>query len=349
MERRSRIPVRTGVATLLVVAALALPAAAGASPLTTHPVAGTQDVAACLTPSRCVVGGYTTKVVGDVVPLANGVPGRTSVVRGSQSISGISCPSSKGCLALVRTSNDVRTELVSINPAGTVTGKPLTFALPSGAALFRISCETLTRCVLVGDNIAATPPAIEVASFNGKRLTFHEVVMPKKTVEVIMQAVSCAGPTCDAVGYVDKGTSTLGVSLEISGASTFQLHTIATDSLDAVSCVGVGRCYAAGTTGAGGVILTLESGSVTLSSTIPGVNLSSIACIEVSCTAAGEEEAQSPSTDLTWGALVPATSGVAGTPVAVEAAVALTGAASDGRTVVVVGGAQGPGSVVGIQ
>jgi hypothetical protein len=348
MEQRSRISVGTALVALAAAASLALPAPAGATTPGTHAVSGTQSVAACLTPSRCVIAGYTSKVVGDVVAVTNGVPGRTSVVHGSQSISGVSCPTSKGCWALVRTSNDTRVELVSINPAGVVTGKPRSFPLPNGAALFRISCVTLTRCVLVGNNIAVTPPTIEVATFNGRSLTYHQVAVGKKALEVIMQAVSCDGASCDAVGYLDEGASSVGVSLEIRAPNSLVLHTIAKVGLDAVSCISPQRCYAAGTSGTGGVVLMLASGVVALNSPVPGVNLSSIACVGSACTAAGEEQAQSPSTDVTWGAVVPTSEGVPGTTGAIEAAVALTGAATAGGAVVVVGGAQGPGSIVGI-
>src|SRR5271154_5550920 len=157
MEKLSGTALGGVGAAILLAVSLAAPAGASPAVVTTHALSGTQTAIACLTPSRCVAVGYTNKVVGDVVALTNGVPGRTSRIAGSQSISGVSCPSSKGCWALVRTSNVSHAELVSINPAGVVAGRPKSFVLPSGAALFRISCESLKRCELVGDNIAVTP------------------------------------------------------------------------------------------------------------------------------------------------------------------------------------------------
>jgi hypothetical protein len=337
---------RRGVAAIVALVVLVSPSESSAT-TTTRAVAGSQGSIACLTPTRCVAVGYTSKVVGDVVSLTRGVPGRTSVVAGSQSVSGVSCPSSRGCVALVRTISSARAELLSINAHGIAT-RARSFALPGGVALFRIACVSLRRCVLVGDDIADVPPPIVVASFDGTSLHLHLVRVPAKTVETVMQAVTCAGGTCDEVGYLDTGSSAIGVSLEISGETAFALHAAGSDLLDGVACTAT-LCYAVGTTGTGGVVDALTRGAVVSRSPIQGVELSAIACGATDCTAVGRLAAQPPSTDLTWGALVPIPSGAPGAPVVVEASAALTGVAGDGTAIVAVGSAQGAGSVVAVE
>jgi hypothetical protein len=325
----------------------AVEASASPTTYTTHPIAGFQSHVACLTPTRCVVGGYNIHGQADVVVVNGGVPGHVSLIPASQDVYGISCPNAAGCVALVRDKTDVGTELVTINAAG-VTGHPVTYPDPNGAAIFAIACTSLRSCTLAGNNLTSTPNSIELATWNGARLTFHRIPGVAKSTFTVIEGVACVATTCDVVGYSNTHSLNVGISLIDHGGTAFKLHTVANDSLYGVSCISPARCYADGFNQAGGIFVVLTNGALTSSTPTVGVSYYGITCSGASCVAAGQESAVQPSTAFTWGAVVNFTNGTASTPIPVETSSKLYSVASKGPTVAVLGQAQKLGDVVGI-
>ena len=247
----------------------------------------------------------------------------------------------------MRDKTDVGTELATINAAG-IPGRGVTYATPAGAALFRLSCVSLRSCTLAGNNLLTTPNGTEIATWNGARLTFHRLAGLAKTSDTVIEGISCVSSTCDVVGYFSRGATNVGLSETDHGGRTFALHTVAADSLYGVSCISSSRCFADGFNPSGGVFVSLTNGALATSTPTHGVDLFGLVCTAAACVADGQENAQPPSTDFTWGAVLSVTNGVATTPIAITAASKLYAMAGAGSTIAVLGATQKVNSIVGI-
>jgi len=330
---------------MLAAAALALAApAASAAPrqgsldtYTSKGVSGYQFVVSCLSAKLCVLGGYNGKGVGDIVPVRNGTPQAAVTFKGTSAVYGVSCPNPSGCVALARTSNDVGAVFAAIGKSGKVT-KSAKVSLPPLVSLQHLSCTRLTSCEVVGlDDTGFARYAIEVGSWNGKKLTLHKTKVYKGDVTVT--DIACIGTSCDVAGYIlGSNSKDTGFDLTVSHGSIGKLHTAADDALYGISCVSASRCYADGfSTGPSGegLVVTANNGTIGSPHSVSG-DLAGIACAGSSCTAVG-------SAGSTEGEIGGVSSGVPGTPDVFPGIGPVNGVAVIGGMFFAIG-SSGPGS-----
>ena len=302
-------------------------------------VGGIPTDIACMTATACVAAGYNSHSVGDVIALRHGAPTHVSVIAGTQAVYSVSCPSSAGCIGLVRTGNDIGTELAVINAAGVVT-RVLRYSTPAGTNLGHLSCVALTRCVLAGGNLFSTPPSIEVAWWNGASLSFHRVGVPGKPTSTIVTDVACIATTCDVVGYLSRLSSYTGISLQVTGTTGFHLHTVGHDLLYADACASAVRCYAVGYTATSGVLVTLVNGSATTTKTSL-TDLSDISCAGSLCSTVAQTPAVPASPGKYWGVVYTVVNGSFAATTDVPQATSLGQVAQVGASWAAVGSAPG--------
>jgi hypothetical protein len=333
-------------AVAICAAALAAsPLPAGAAGATNRVFSGYDGVVSCLSTVRCVVGGYDTRGVGNVVVVTGGVPGHVSTVAGSQGIFDISCPNATGCVALARTSDDEGADFLTINAEGVVTGSKKV-ATQTGDVAEVLSCVTLTDCETAGLDVLSTPEDYQIGSWNGSKLVEHRIAAPRSSDDTTVTGISCKGPTCDVVGYIQQRATETGISIKVTGGTRFALHTVGHDSLYAVSCASASVCYADGFDPGGGVIVKLTNGLLGASTPSPDVDLFGIACANSDCTAGGKELATSPSSDAYWGAVLTVVAGAITSTATVEVSSGFEDVSRVGNAYAAVGLSQGAGSEV---
>jgi hypothetical protein len=285
-----------GAAIILAViaATLAAPGAAGAATGTDRNFAGFGNDVSCLSATRCVVVGYNTKGVGDVVPVVHGAPGKAKTVPKTSFVYGVSCPSAKGCVAVADPNSGAGAAVVPINSKG-VPGKAAHPSTSAGDALTHIACTTRTSCTLVGTNIFTSPASIVMSTWNGKKLTRHTVKSVKGSSSTVVEGVTCVGTTCYVAGYAVSGPKVTGFVVRTSHGKPGKLQTVAGDNLYDVGCKNSTHCWAVGFDQAGGVIVTLSSAKMTARKHVHAP-LAGIACRDSACTAVGEQLPVSPQT-----------------------------------------------------
>jgi hypothetical protein len=335
---------RAAVAGVLILVVLAMSTGTTlAAGLRNESVKGVQFAASCLSRTLCVLAGYTPGGVGDIVVVHNGVPGHVSTVATLQGVVSVSCPSASGCVAIGNQAG-VGVRFVEVNASGVVTSSRLV-TVPAGVVLSRVACTKLTACAVAGTDIFLSPTAIEVGSWNGSILKLHAVSPPKGTTDVAVEGLSCWGAACDLVGYLEKGVTVTGYVVTATDGKPGHLQSVPGDSLEGVSCMSASRCYAAGYTQAGGLIVTLNSGKASSPQHVKP-DLFAIACAGSSCTAVGEELPPSPSADAFWGAIVTVSSGKATSTQAISESGGYNGVGRIGSDFTAVGSAQKIGSEV---
>jgi len=257
----------------------------------------------------CVVDGYNNHGVGDVVAIRNGVPGRTSTIKHTQGMYGVSCPNKSGCIALGRPGNDVGAVFVDINSSGLVTGSKLV-KVPPGVTLSSIDCASLRNCMVAGTDFFTTPAGIEVGSWNGRKLRLHLVPVPRSGSLTTVGGISCQGSWCVVAGYVTKGTSSLGLVLTVHNGNPRRLRTVPGDFFYGVACTSSARCYASGFVAHGaGIVVTLNGGVAGSSQHFKSADMFGIACGRTTCTSVGEELAPPSSGNSYWGVIATLTGG----------------------------------------
>jgi hypothetical protein len=214
-----------------------------------------------------------------------------------------------------------------------------------GTGLDRIACSSTKLCELAGTGASGS---IEVASWNGRALSLHQVAAPAGWTDATAERIACAGSTCEVVGYAERGAAVDGLAMPVRAGRPGAVSVAPGDSLYGVACPTATLCYAAGYSANGGVVLAVENG-------VPGPptnvmpDLFGIACHRSACTAAGEQPPPSGvsaagefygtlvtlnGTTLTAGAQVTASGGYT--------SVAIAGA----NGIIAVGAAQGSGSEI---
>jgi hypothetical protein len=330
---RRHLPSR---AALLASAALAItliltaaPAGASGWRLTSHPVAGDEQAAGCLTPTLCVVTGLLSGGRGDAVAVRRGVPGPVSTIA-SEGLLSVSCPGPAGCVALGQPPDGDGVQLVRIGRAATITGTAV-LAWPAQAPAIAISCTSVTSCVVAGFDPATSPQSIVIGAWNGRRLTVRRLARPAGTRAPDIDGLSCAGASCVAVGSVErKNAPSENLIVTISHGRPVGTRLMPGPvELEAVSCTSATRCYAAGYApsgpNGGGAVVTLTGGVPGPARLVTPI-LTGIACRGTACVAAGE--LPRPSLE-NYGALMPVT---AGRPGAVTKVTASGGYRAIGRS-----------------
>ena len=200
---------QVGTACLLAGGALALSATGTAQAATpvSHHLSTTEDDISCLKASLCVaVGESSSKGTGrgNVVTLSNGAQsGRQAIENSAEQLYSVSCPSSAGCWAVGPQTSGANLVFVKISSGGRAV-KAVRVKEPAGDQLGRISCVSMTSCQLAGLSFFSSPTAIEMAVWNGKKLTsLHKVSTPRKSSDTSIQRISCWHSDCAAVGYTE--------------------------------------------------------------------------------------------------------------------------------------------------
>ena len=314
--------------------------------LSSHPVTGFQFGVSCISTTLCVVTGYDDGGVGDVVDIHKGVPGPVSVIAGTKAVYTVSCPAGAGCVALGVTSNDVSPVLVTIGPSGAVESSK-TLSVPPGVSLVRISCVSLTTCELSGTDIFTSPVMLEMGRWDGAKLTLQHVPLPHGASAPALEALSCSGSQCVAVGSAFSGSNSEGLVLRTTGGTPV-LHTVADASIYGVACTSSSLCYGAGFTRTGGLAMTIKSGVASSTVTLTQGDMMAIACRASSCTAVGEKLAPpgAPAKDVYYGVLVGLSDGKVTSSEMVPASGGFTNVAQYGGAYAAVGAAQGKGTEV---
>jgi hypothetical protein len=308
-QSRFRLPVIALSGIVTVSGLIAGAPTASASTAASHTVPGHQAGVSCLSKSLCVLVGYNSQSMGDVVVLRDGVTVSQAVVPGSKAFYSVSCSEGAGCVAAGQNTNDTQLMLVTLNSSGAIVStKSLT--LKTGVTLTRISCVTTSSCALSGDDIFVSPAGLDIGHFDGHAVTVSQVPAPTGTSAPSLQAVSCSGTTCAAVGSAFKGADVDGLVLRSVGWAKPQLYVVPNYSLYGISCVSGSVCYAAGSTRTGGIVIPVTKGRAGTAATVRP-DLMGIACRASTCVSAGENLAPpgAPRNDNYYGALVTTVSG----------------------------------------
>jgi hypothetical protein len=268
--------------------------------VTDHTISGDETSVSCLTASRCVAVGSQTppppRSHGLVVTLTNGQQNRAVVLRRSSVIDSVSCRKS-GCWAIGDPVHGTGAYLVKISSAGRPAAER-TVPLPARTTLDAIWCASMRSCEIAGADNRTRPSAIEIGTWNGKKLRLHQVRV-KGSKRMSMKAISCWHSDCEAVGVDTAGpgfNDYHGLILTTAGGKPARLNA---DSgypgLDSVSCISAKTCYAT----ASGPALTVRRGVVTHGQGSGG-SFYAIECTGSECEAAGELPKPQYSTSDGW-------------------------------------------------
>lgn len=317
---------------LLAVVPALFPSPRVPGPDATHALPGTQLTVSCMTASTCVAAGLTGGR-GDLVSLRAGVADHVALVGKVNEVNDVSCPNQSGCVGIALGEKGL--VFITTNVDGAITSTK-TAKVPFDNEITLLSCRSLSLCEVGGDDFFGTRERWVLGSWNGSQLSLHTVTVPDHPVGGAgMNALSCVGESCTAVGYTVSGLLHLGLSVTEEANKTFHAHTEASEALDGVSCVSSAVCYAS----ASGVILRLVNGVATARTDVADANLTSIACRGTSCEAAGQTASMTSSSQV--GLVVRVSSGVSATPITVVGSENLTAIAMVGAAYTAVGGAAG--------
>jgi hypothetical protein len=326
---------------------LATGSAEAATP-TSHHVSGSEIQVSCLTATRCVAVG-TSGLHGNVDTLTSGAQTHSTVVRSSEVLESVSCPTRSGCWAVGPQTGGANLLLVRINSSGRV-AKAIKVKAPTGDVLGALSCVSMTSCELAGVSFFTSPQGIAVGSWNGRRLTsVHTVRGPRGASSTSIESISCWRSHCAVVGFAHlSGLKFDGVVVTTSGGKPGRLHTAASDLFYGVSCVSATRCYADGF-GSGstaGLVVTLNRGAASHRHVLATADLFSIECAGSTCVAAGKVLDNSAPAFYD-GVLQPVSAGaLSGSLTTVSVSGGYTGIARRGPGFAAIGASQGSGSEV---
>jgi hypothetical protein len=285
----------TSAVGLVMVAALSLPASAGAESEVTA-LAGSAQALACPTTTLCYavaeLGPLERSQTG-VVTIVGGHEKRYQRVRSAFSLSGISCPTSGFCLAVGSTPSLVRGVLVEVR-----NGKiAKTSQLPWVPDV--VDCPSAEGCVIVGHTMVHRNKIVFntllVAVVSGTTVkAFHEQRFSGKSVGAA--GLSCASTSaCELAGSTEPGGhyffEAIGAGATLGSPHFSQL--LDTDNDVGVACpAGQSICYLTGRSLSApqGVLYSATIGGSTLTQVSTfNAELFHLSCLTVAqCTGAGD-------------------------------------------------------------
>ena len=180
---------------------------------------------ACPSARSCVAVGYQNNGTGNARPLAESWNGRSwhtqhlPLPHGSPggALSAVSCTAPGACTA-VGTSFSSTGQPLAERWNGTSWQSETTVA-PDGyqasvseISLAGVSCSSATTCTAVGDYAPGNAAETFAEAWDGTSWRLEFVALPPGTEQALMNGVSCARPTCTAVG-ADFGPSGAIVTL----------------------------------------------------------------------------------------------------------------------------------------
>jgi hypothetical protein len=291
-----------GLGAALAALLAAATAAAAAGSVRSASVPGFLGAGGCLNARVCVAGGETPNGVGELFTVIHGRPGKPHLIKKTFGIFSISCPSSRGCVALGMTGGPILSAgevLAFINSSGRVTR---TVRVPGtyNQELSQLACTTLTNCELAGVNLAATPKEqrrlrptwLVVGHWNGHSIRLHHIVEPNAQTndEPAVEQVSCARSACYVVGYWRNFMTEAytGFVWHIQHGTPDGLRQIQGHQLYGIACTTSTICYAtddAPVSGSGSVD-TLRDGRISSRKPVGDVAVG-IACRSSTCVESG--------------------------------------------------------------
>ncbi len=220
---------------------------------------------ACTDVSHCVAVGDAGTALHSTDGGRRWSRGRTGV---DVPLSGVACPARDRCVAV----GDGNTVLTSRDGGRHWHRVDAGIGVADGVA-----CSSATVCAVVTANATET-----IETINGRTWAAGTVPFSPLAALSPLEAVSCAAPTCVAVG--SKGL----VARSVDGGATWSAGQAPTTvDLEAVSCTSSTRCLAAGAEGA--VLTSVDGGATWSASALPnGEMILGLACPTPSaCTAVG--------------------------------------------------------------
>jgi hypothetical protein len=225
-----------------------------------------QGVSCLSSSAACMAVGWSAPVDFDFGPtlaeLWNGISWKLRVtpnITGALPalLNGISCPSSKVCIAVGETFNASGTELLLAESWNGSTWRITPAPNPAGSAdttLNAVSCTSSTSCIAVGLYVNGSEVGLTLAeAWNGK--TWRIQTMPKvaASTDSRLDAVSCiSASACTAVGATHNSSGNEVTLAEVWNGKTWKVEatpnpTGATSSvLSGVSCPSSSDCVAVG-------------------------------------------------------------------------------------------------------
>lgn len=218
------------------------------------------NAVSCSTGGTCEAVGYYDTSAGTLA-LAEAFNGTTWSQQSVPSLSGVSFPDLNGVSCSTPTSCEAVGSGLAEKLSGT-TWTAQSIATPTGGSspwLSGVSCVDASSCEAVGffENSAAAEVAL-TEKWNGTTWSSQSNHDPSGSTSSVLNAVSCAGGTCEAVGdYTNSSGKYLGLA-ERWGGAAWNLQTppspaSAMDTyIEGVSCTSSDGCESGGYFGTGG-------------------------------------------------------------------------------------------------
>jgi hypothetical protein len=172
-------------------------------------------------------------------------------------LNGISCTSSKACIAVGETSNASGTDLPLAESWNGTIWKITPTPNPAGSAdteLNAVSCTSSTSCTAVGLHVNGSETGLTLAEvWNGTAWSIQTTPKPAGSTNSALDAVSCASASaCTAVGDAYNGQGTEVTLAESWNGKTWSVEATpnpagaASTLLTGVSCPSPTTCFAVG-------------------------------------------------------------------------------------------------------
>lgn len=292
---------------------------------------------------NCVAVG-TDNDEGVVVPITDGIPGTPELVAATNTLSAVSCPTSTFCVAVG--SGPYSNPPEPIQAAGFVV--PITNGTPEGADpvpgmgmpgapddvyLYGVGCSSASSCWAAGSSAYMGDVILPID--NGYPQNLETVAPPNGSLE----AVSCRGANCIAVGYAPGKKYNVGLVVAITdGMGQSEGGPPGIQDLNGVACRSATWCAAVGSN----VVVLVTGQSLHNAEQVPGASvLYGVACraTSVDCVAVGDNSSSE-------GVVAGIYNGTPGTAQAVAGTDELSGAACPTNTSCLVVGTNSSGEGV---
>jgi len=216
----------------------------------------------------------------------------------SSVLSGVSCPSASGCIAVGSYVNSAGSRMTLAEAwNGTNWSIQTTLNPTANSVLSSVSCTAANACTAVGASVNSSGAEATLAeSWDGNTWSIQQ--SPTPPGGATFSGVSCVGATCTAVGGTSQNTP-LAEQWTTSGGWVIPAAAPAGGGVfSSVSCTGASACYAVGSSGRGALAEQWNGTTWTIQSTpnpLPagiwngGSSLSGVSCLSTTnCVAVGQ-------------------------------------------------------------
>ena len=182
----------------------------------------------CPTSTACILAGYYENGAGELVPLAEGWNGTEWTVQSAPSpeedgkrayFTSISCSSATACTAAGEYGR-ISSGLTLAERWNGTEWKIESVPSPEGAkesSVRSVSCSSATACTGAGAYKDAEGEIVPLAEgWSGTEWEVQTTPNPERSLEAILEGVSCSSSTCVATGYYYKTQSPTGTSTTLA-------------------------------------------------------------------------------------------------------------------------------------